>query len=128
MVQPYELALPVEQDGDPVEPQRRTEWSPRRLREPRDRHPAHLRALEAVEVLPRVPLTGAPRLDLDEHERRAVVGDEVQLAEPGPMVAGEHLEPQPFEVLSGVFLALLTPGVPDVGHGTRRYGRGLMWL
>ena len=52
-----------------------------------------------LEVLPRFARAGAAGLDLDEDERRAVVDDEVELAEAGPVVAGEHLEAEPFEVL-----------------------------
>ena len=55
----------------------------------------------------------------------AVVGDEVELAEAGPMVAGEDLEPEAFEVLGGQVLAPLAGRMPDVCHGGRRYGRPL---
>ena len=55
----------------------------------------------------------------------AVVGDEVELAEAGPVVAGEHLEAEAFEVLGGELLAPLARRVPDVCHGARRYGRAL---
>ena len=44
------------------------------------------------------PARGAPRLDLDEDQRRAVAHDEVDLAPPGAVIARDEREAQALEV------------------------------
>ena len=117
------VAVGVEQDGDAVEAQLGAVGAVGGLGEPRDRHPADLRLLAVVQALPRLARAGAARLDLDEDERLAVEGDEVELAEARPVVAGEDLEAEAFEVLGGELLAALCPRCAGrLSWPARRYG------
>src|SRR5262249_54108924 len=84
-------------------------------------HPADLGLFQPMKVLPRLATVGATGLDLGEHERVSVVGDEFELAEARPVVAAEHLEAEPLEVLGGDLLALVARDVPDAGHGPPSY-------
>ena len=54
-----------------------------------------------MQALPRLAASGAAGLDLDEDQGLAVEGDEVELAEARPVVAGEDLEAEALEVLGG---------------------------
>jgi len=111
----------VDHDADRVEAQLGRPWPVLHVGEVRRGHAPHLRALALVQRLPRAA-TGAarpPRLDLDEHERGAVVDDQVDLAPPGPVVAGDELEAEPFEVGEREVLA----GAAEVLSGVGGHGR-----
>src|SRR3954447_4024510 len=116
VIEPDEVAGAVDEDGYAVEAQARAVRAVRGLDEPGDGHPAHLGALAGVQVGERLPGAGQAGLDLGEHERLAVEGHEVELAEPGAMVTGEHLEAEALEVVRGELLAAAAPGVARVGH------------
>src|SRR4051812_9853949 len=111
VVQPDELVRAVDEHGDAVEAQPRAVGPVRGLGQPGDGHPADLGALAGVEVVERLAGAGQPGLDLGEHERLAVEGHEVELAEPRAVVAGEDLEAEALEVLGGEVLAAAAPGM-----------------
>ena len=77
--------------ADRVEAQFRAVRAVAHLRQPRDRHPPHLRPLALVEVLPRLARAQPARLDLARtRASRRRTTHEVELAEPRPVVAGER--------------------------------------
>ena len=87
------------------------------LAEPRRPHAPDLAALGLAERVPRRARAGAARLDLAEHERVVVGGDEVELAEAGAVVAREHRVAEALEVLRGEALAEAAERVAGVvGH------------
>src|SRR3954453_1329635 len=116
VIEPDEVAGAIDEDGYAVEAQAGAVRAGGGLDEPGDGHPAHLGALAGVQVGERLPGAGQAGLDLGEHERLAVEGHEVELAEPGAVVTGEHLEAEALEVVRGELLAAAAPGVARVGH------------
>ena len=84
-------------------------------------HPAHLPALALVQRLPRSApgAAGAPRLDLDEDERRPVEDDEVELAVARAVVARDERVAEALEVGEGEVLAERGRGA-DAGPWARR--------
>src|SRR3954451_9174300 len=109
MVQPDEVPRAIHQHAHAVEAQRRAVRAGTGLGEPGDRHPADLGALARMEVVERVSGAGEAGLDLGEHERLAVEGHEVELAEPGAVVAREDLVAEALEVLCGQVFAAVAP-------------------
>jgi len=89
------------------------------LRQPGAGDQADLALLAPVDLLQRPARARPPRLDLDEHDPLVVAGHEVELAEPGAVVADEDAVAEPFEVLGGEPLPEAADGLARGGHGTR---------
>jgi hypothetical protein len=98
MLEAARSAVRVDDDGDHVEADRaRARSRAAAVGQPSRRQPAQAPALTGAEPEQRIligtdraPIACATRLDLHEHERRAVSCDQVNLAVAGAHVVSEH--------------------------------------
>src|SRR4051812_44235588 len=126
VLQRDERARGVDRHPDRVEAQLARERPVLNLGQVGGRHAPHLRLLGLVQRRPRARRAGAPRLDLDEDEGVAVQRDEVELAEPGPVAAGDELVAEPPQMGRGELLALQPQCVSQIrSHAREAPGDGV---
>src|SRR5215207_5279651 len=120
VVEAHEAVAVVEDDPDRVAPYAGERRALALLPEPGAGQPPDLAALARVQVVPR-PVPAEPAgLDLGEHQRVAVHGDQVDLAQPRPVVAGDDAPAEPLEVLRGELLTQAAEGLAGIGRHDRR--------
>lgn len=91
MIEADQPSAPVDRHPDRVEPDLRATRAPCRLAQEGCRQATYAAALALVEGVPRRSGTlRAARLDLHEHQAPGADDDQVNLAEPGPVIAGDQ--------------------------------------
>ena len=115
MVEGDERAVDVEDHADRVEAELGGAWPALRLGQPGHRHAPDLALLALAERVPGRARAGAAGLDLAEDERLVVGEDEVELAEAGAVVTGDHLVAEALEVLGRELLSAAAELVAGVG-------------
>ena len=124
VVERDEGAVGVEDHADRVEAELRRARPVLRLGQPGHGHAPDLALLALAERVPRRARARAARLDLAEDERLLVGEDEVELAEAGAVVAGDHLVAEALEVLCRELLSAAAELVAGVGGHHRPDARG----
>jgi hypothetical protein len=114
VVEAAQAAGGVDRDADRVEAQLQAVRPVGDLAEEGRGHAADLLPLALVEAVPRSPGPAA-RLDLDEDEVSVVGGDDVDLAEPRPVVAGDDVVAEALEVLDREALGRLPEEMTLIG-------------
>jgi hypothetical protein len=124
VVETDQPAAAVDRHPDRIEPDLRAARAPCRLAEEGRGETTHAAALALVERVPRRSGTlRAARLDLHEDQAPGAVDDQVDLAEPGPVVAGDKAIAEALQVLERQSLAGPSEDVagiwPGSGHAAK---------